>query len=160
MNISGLILGALTVSTCLLGKAALAEEFGNWTVGAGQGYVEYAVRNGPGNSFMFSCDAGATGEGETKRTSIFIEIVGKAPSPKTNIDVYADGSRFQLYSDATGSVPTDCHVCSDNFAALWAKMRKSKQLIVTLANGRSATFKLNGATKALSAKHCTTGFES
>ena len=160
MNTSGLILGVLTAFTCLSGKVAVAQEFGNWTVGAGQGYVEYAVHNGPGNSFMFSCDEGATGKGETKRTSIIIEIVGKAPAPKTNIDVFADGSRFQLYSDEIGSVPTDCHVCSDNFSVLWAKMRKSKQLIVTLADGRSATFKLNGAAKALSAKHCTTGFES
>lgn len=160
MNIGGTFLGALVAAACLSGSPATAQIFGNWTVGGGQGYVEHIVRNGPGNSFNISCDEGATPDGETKRTSIFIEIIGKEPPPKSNVDVYTDGDRLQFYTDAQGTIPTDCHVCSDNFAVLWSKLRKSKQMIVTLSDGRSATFKLNGGAKALEPKHCTTGFES
>jgi hypothetical protein len=159
MKIGGSILAVLVAAACLSGSAS-AEEFGNWTVGGGQGYVEHIVRNGPGNTFNISCDEGATPDGETKRTSIFIEIIGKEPPPNSQVQVFLDGQPVQLSTDARGTIGTNCHSCSDEFAYLWAKARKSKQLIVSLSDGRTATFRLNGAAKALPAKHCTTGFES
>ncbi|PJI52089.1 hypothetical protein CTI14_48540, partial [Methylobacterium radiotolerans] len=58
------------------------------------------VRSGPSSSVNISCDEGATGEGEAKRTSIFIEIAGKAPPPRSTVDVLTDGERLQLDTDA------------------------------------------------------------
>jgi hypothetical protein len=66
----------------------------------------------------------------------------------------------QLSTDAKGTITTGCRSCSDNFAYLWAKVRKSHQMIVSLSDGRTAAFALNGAAKALPVEHCTTGFES
>ena len=159
MRIGGSILGALVAVACLSGSAS-AKEIGNWNVGFAQGYAEYSVENGPGNSVMFSCDEGATMKGETKRTSIFIEIVGKAPPPNSQVQVFLDGKPVQLSTDARGTIGTECHACSGGFSYLWDKARKSKQMIVSLSDGRTATFQLTGAAKALPAKHCTTGFES
>ncbi|WP_342150414.1 hypothetical protein [Methylorubrum sp. SB2] len=152
--------GALLAMMFSPSAPASAQAFGNWTVGGGQGYVEYIVRSGPGNSFNISCDVGASLEGEEKKTSIFVEIVGRAPPPKSQVQVFLDGASVQLFADAQGLISTGCHSCSDNFAFLWAKARKSKQMIISLSDGRSATFQLNGAAKALTPKHCTTGFES
>ena len=70
------------------------------------------------------------------------------------------GRPVQLSTDARGTITTACRSCSDNFGRLWAKIRKSQQMIVSLSDGRSATFVLNGAAKALPLQHCTTGFES
>ncbi len=87
MMIGGSLRGALVAAACLSGNAASAQVYGNWTVGSGQGYVEYIVRSGPSSSVNISCDEGATGEGEAKRTSIFIEIAGTAPPPRSTVDL-------------------------------------------------------------------------
>jgi hypothetical protein len=158
MKIGGTIIGALAVA--FLSGSASAEEIGNWNIGAAQGYVEYSVSNGPGNTFLFGCDEGASAKGETKNTSILITIVGKSPPPNSQVQVFLDGKPAQLSTDAKGSISTECHSCSDGFAYVWDKARKSKQMIVSLPDGRTATFRLTGAAKALPAKHCTTGFES
>ncbi|MBP2497293.1 hypothetical protein ABID82_000809 [Methylobacterium sp. PvP062] len=160
MMIGGSLRGALVAAACLSGNAASAQVYGNWTVGSGQGYVEYIVRSGPSSSVNISCDEGATGEGEAKRTSIFIEIAGTAPPPRSTVDVLTDGERLQLDTDAQGMILTDCRACADRFAALWSRLRASKQMIVALADGRRAAFRLSGAAKALEPKHCATGFKS
>ncbi|MDP4021906.1 hypothetical protein Q8W71_04645 [Methylobacterium sp. NEAU 140] len=150
--------GVLAAACGSLGQAS-AQEFGNWTVGAGQGYVEHTVRSGLGNSFIISCDESASDQGEPKKTSIYVELAGKAPRPNTGVVVALDKDKFNLNTDAQGGIPTDCRACSDNFRMMWTKLRKATTMVVTLADGRSATFSLNGAARALSLKPCTTGFK-
>lgn len=157
MRIGSSILSALAAVACLSGGAS-AEEIGNWNITCAQGYAEYSVGHGPGNSVLFRCDEDASAKGGTKNTNIFITINGKEPPPNSQVQVYLDARPVQLSTDARGTITTECRSCSDNFARLWAKVRKSQQMIVSLSDGRSATFVLNGAAKALPLKHCTTGF--
>jgi hypothetical protein len=74
--------------------------------------------------------------------------------------VLTDGERLQLDTDAQGTILTDCRACADRFAALWSRLRASKQMIVALADGRRAALRLSGAAKAREPKHCATGFKS
>lgn len=158
MKVTGCILGAF-LAVAGSSNIAVAGSVGNWTVGSAQGYVEYSVGNGPGNSVVFNCDVGASVDGEPKQTSIFVSIIGKDPPPKSLVQVFLDGKNVQLFTDAKGTIKTDCHACSDAFSYLWDNARKAKQMIVSLADGRTSTFRLAGAAKALPARHCQTGFE-
>ncbi|WP_238272027.1 hypothetical protein [Methylobacterium cerastii] len=152
---------ALGLLACLfaahLPSAASAQSFGEWGVSARQGYQEHIVSNGPGNSFNITCDIGAAGDGEPKRTSIFIEIVGKPPAPKSLADVFVIDEVFRLPVDEKGVIGTDCRVCAGSFMALWTKLRKSSVMVVQLSDGRSSKFKTTGAAKALASKPCETG---
>lgn len=135
-----------------ISTAGVAEEYGDWTVGFGQGYLEHTVKNGPGNEFDIACDVGATMD--HARTGIIIEIVGKSPPPQSTVRVILDGDEISLFTDDRGTVTTDCRVCAQNFEHVWGKIRKSKTMLVQLADGRSSKFSLNGAKRALEPKPC------
>lgn len=151
----------LGVLGCLLAaqlpSTGLAQSSGEWGVSARQGYQEHIVTNGPGNSFNITCDIGAALDGEPKRTSIFVEIVGKNPPPNSLVDVFVIDEVYRLPTDERGTIGTDCRVCAGSFMALWNKLRKSSVMVVQLSDGRSSKFKTAGAAKALAAKPCETG---
>lgn len=135
---------------------AIAQEFDDWTVGFGQGYLEHIVRNGPGNELNISCDIGATENHE--RTAIFVQILGKNPPPESEVRFILDAKETRLFADKYGSIETDCHACSDNFQYLWRNIRKAKSMLVQFSDGRSSPFSLKGASKALDPEACNTGY--
>lgn len=142
------LLGATTAS---------AQTPGEWYVGAAQGYQEHIVRNGPGNTFNISCDIGAAIAGEMKRTSVFIDIIGKPPPPNSLADIFVIDEVFRMPVDKQGTIQTDCNVCAGSFAALWNKLRKSSVIVVQFPDGRSSKFVTVGAGKALAPKPFATG---
>ncbi len=144
---------ALLLVGCLFASGAAAQSTGDWSIAAAQGYQEHIVRNGPGNSFNISCNF--AGNPETiGRPSMFVEIVGKSPAPHSYVDIFAIDDVYRLPVDDRGSINLDCRVCEGNFAALWAKIRKSSAIVVQFQNGQNVSFKTRGAAKALSVKPC------
>lgn len=133
-----------------------AEEYGDWVVGFGQGYVEHTVKNGPGNTFAIVCDIGATID--HRGTGLSISIKDRGPPINSSVKVVLDDKEITLSVDDNGSMKADCHVCSDNFVYLWDKIRKARFMIVQFSNGDSSSFSLKGVKKALDPKVCRTGW--
>ncbi|MDR3576824.1 MAG: hypothetical protein P4L50_23410 [Anaerolineaceae bacterium] len=129
-----------------------------WTSGFGQGFSEYTVKNGPGNQFTISCDVSES-EKVGEKTSIEMMIVGKSPPPDSMVVVVLDGDEFQIQVDKFGSGNLDCHVCYDNFRAMWERLRTARTMLMQYADHRSSKFTMLGARKALSPKPCKTPFE-
>src|SRR5215204_3378067 len=75
-----------------------AQSFGDWTVGAGQGWIEYRVENGPGNSFMIACDEDYSGG--QKKTHISVSIRDKSPPAESSAKLFVDGKEFWMGVDA------------------------------------------------------------
>ncbi len=147
---------ALYIVFIILSNTAYSQEFGDWTVGFGQGYVEYTVKNGPGNTFTIVCDEGASLD--HMGTGLMISIKDKSPPKNSTVKIVLDNKEVEISSDDNGDMKANCHVCSDNFVYLWEKIRKSKFMIVQFSNGNSSSFSLNGAKKALDKKVCRTGW--
>lgn len=133
----------------LLSVPAFAEE--EWKAGFGQGTNEYFVDNGPGNRFYIAC-------GE-ENTSIMPTIIGESPPSGTTVSIIIDADEYDMGTDANGYIPTDCHVCGDNFDALWTALRKGHYMLVKFADGRSSKFSLKGASRAMPKEPCQTDWE-
>lgn len=133
-----------------------AQEYGDWIVGFGQGYVEHTVKNGPGNTFTIVCDSGATID--HRGTGLSISIRDNGPPINSTVKVVLDDKEISIAVDRNGSMKADCHVCSDNFVYLWDKIRKAKFMVVQFSNGDSSSFSLKGAKKALGPEVCRTGW--
>jgi hypothetical protein len=84
----------LSLFGTLQASLALAETDGNWTVGAAQGWTEYAAENGPGNEFRVTCDVGYTFDGQRKQTNVSVTIVGRSPPPNTTVKIFVDVKEF------------------------------------------------------------------
>jgi len=135
-----------------------AQSFGDWTVGAGQGWIEYRVENGPGNSFMIACDEAYSGG--QKETHISVSIRDKSPPAESSAKLFVDGKEFWMGVDAKQELSTDCRACDANFDAIWQNLRTGRTLLVLLADGRTSSFSLKGAGRALPKKPCKTAFAS
>lgn len=146
----------IILASCVLFSAgAGAAEYGRWSTGGGQGYLEMSVGNGPGNTFTISCDVGATLHGGA---NIHLQIEGRSPVPNSVVRFFVDGDEVGMSADQHGTIVTDCHVCADNFIVLWNRMRKGKQLLAVLSDNRSSPFSLKGAAMALDPEPCATDF--
>jgi hypothetical protein len=127
-----------------------------WRSGFGQGYLELSVSYGPGNQFSVSCDEGATDTGE--RTSIRIEILGRAPPPRSKVSIVVEGEEVSLFTDQFGTINTDCRACAANFRYLWERLVPAQVMFVQLSDGRSSKFSVVGANEALSGGPCRTSW--
>ncbi|MEH3146353.1 MAG: hypothetical protein PGN34_13610 [Methylobacterium frigidaeris] len=134
--------------------AASAAQAGDWTVGTGQGYVEYTVRNGPDATFVIACDEGATENGA--HSNVGAEIAGKPPADGTSFEVDLDGKSYRFaQSEQLGNLRS--RASRADFAAMWERMRSAREMRVTFADGRSSPFSLRGVRQALDPKPCRTG---
>lgn len=131
---------------------------GDWTAGMGQGLVEHIVRDASGNRFMIVCDEGVTDD--ASRTNLDITIRGDGPPRKSNVKVFVDRKELGFWADEDGEILIDNHAGYGNFHYMWEDMVKKgrKTLRVEFADGRKATFSLNGARQVLGTKVCDSGF--
>jgi hypothetical protein len=74
--------------------------------------------------------------------------------------MFVDGRQYSMFADKHGTLKTDCNACAANFDAILNKLRTGRQFLVVLADGRSSSFPIKGAAKALPKTDCITGFAS
>jgi hypothetical protein len=129
---------------------------GKWTVGFGQGMVEHTVKNGPGNEFMIVCDTGATEGAERTGLSVSIQDRGVPPN-NGEIRIFVDDEELTFFEDDDGILINN-RAAQSNFEVLWETLRKGRSMRVLFADGRTSSFSLDGARKALGPKACETGF--
>jgi len=148
------------VALLILTASALpahAQKSGKWTVGFGQGLIEHAVTNGPGNRFMVVCDEGYSENAE--RTSLSFTIRDREPPPKSTVRVFVGDEEFTFYADQYSETLINNRAAHSNFVALWEDMaRGSGSIRVLFEDGRTSTFSLDGARKALGKKPCADSF--
>jgi hypothetical protein len=118
-----------------------------WVVGYGQGVLEYSnyLDNDDLSKIIIS-DASEAYSGGT--VEIFISIDGTSPKKYSIVKFLVDGDLIEMSSNDGGTIATDCHVCASNFDALWASLRRGRELIIQF-DGKTAKFSLKGSTKAL-----------
>ncbi|MDX3806160.1 MAG: hypothetical protein QHC89_07085 [Bosea sp. (in: a-proteobacteria)] len=121
---------------------ASAQQVGGWRKGWGQGVTELSVKNGSGNELLISCNDFSP-EG-----SILIQIHGDGPRPGTFEKIILDAEEF------TGPFNTECRSCNANFVAVLQKLPRAKSMLVQFSDGRSSSFSLKGAAKAIQSSSC------
>jgi hypothetical protein len=133
----------------------LAQTYGDWRVGFGQGILEHRVMKGPGNTINISCDVGATENGS--KTSVLIDIAGQSPPINSSAKFFIGDRDLQIYFDAQSQSTLNCRACQANFEELWRAMRRASAVRVLLSDGRTANFSTRGGSRALASKPCKTG---
>ena len=133
---------------------AEAQQYGDWTVGGAQGYVEYRVQNGPGNEFNISCDEGASADHST--TGIIVTIEGKPAPANSVVNIILDAQETQHPTDEAGTITPSCNACYANLAQFWSHIHKAKSMLVQFGDGRHSSFSLKGAARAIPKKVCRT----
>lgn len=144
-----LVLGAVLFSS----PAVASNE---WRIGGNQGVIEHTVSHGPGNDFVVVCDEGYSDTGEL--TGLIINIKDRSAPANSTVKVFVDGDEFEFFNEAESGIKTDNRVSANNFYALWSKMRTSSMLIAVFEDGRTASFNIKGADKALGSEVCKTAF--
>jgi hypothetical protein len=143
----------LAAALSLAAMPALAQ---GWRSGFGQGINEISVGNGPGNEFRINCDVGITDD--ASRTSVSFTIRDRYPRKGSKVAVYIDDTELEFYMDDDYRSLISYRAAQGNFDMLWEKARTGRSMRVVFEDGRTSTFSLKGAAKALGRKPCDTGF--
>lgn len=136
----------------LLPGIAHAEPIGRWRSGFGQGTLEYGIKNDSAGSdeIYIACS-------ETS-TMMYFSIGGAEPPASSQVILTIGNDEFQILTNEKGIGVTDCHVCADNFDALWPALRSGSVVWVSYQDGKRTKFTLDGSSKALPPERCKADF--
>lgn len=134
--------------------AGAAWAFGNditWEAGGDQGVSEAIITSGAGNSIMATCDVGQ----DNNLTGITFEIGGTYP--EDYVILTFDGQNpEQVGLWGEGMITSSCRACAGTYDWVIERLKRHHRIHVMTKEGKSTTFSLKGATKAIG--DCTADF--
>jgi hypothetical protein len=127
---------------------------GAWQEVFAGGFIAYGA-SGAGGSIEIGCDNAVTLDHSATRISI--DMAGGVLPPNAPLRFVVDGQAVSVVSDRAGGLGTgDCVECILAFRQLWPMLRGGSRLEVIAADGRRATFPLDGTSALLPVEPCAT----
>ncbi len=107
----------------------------------------------PVNALVLAC--GLEGD-EDAPTRIGYLIGGKRPPPNTQVTIVTSAlpTTHTFAVDEESGTEVACRACAENFTFFWNYLRRSKSVIMTFADGRTAILQMPNVAKVLPPAPC------
>ena len=137
---------AYAIALSAYSQPARADTVGEWTVKYGQGILEYGINNDFQQKSYITIDDGS--DTQSGGVNIYFAIDGNGAQPGSSVTFTVGSISVRMNADEGGSISTNCHICAENFNALWPLLRRGRSVRLSF-DGHSAAFSLRNANKVL-----------
>lgn len=135
--------------------SSFAEEPHRWRMKWQNAHTIFFINDHFQNEFQIICDS------ENEGAKIQININGRGPRPNSLLSILFKNNNYVVTASKNGTINTDCFECANSFGRIFLSIKNErdyKDFIVSLSDGRMATFSTQGADTLMSGLVCATGY--